>query len=143
MVASNDFVMTIEDDDQSFNIVEEEELENDDEIIEEKTQPESETSSSKKKRKAEDKKKEKKEKKKAKTTTKKNENNKDNEFDSGFTFAIDGGGSAGPSHAWDFTAAKSMLKEAQVRINKYLYIYSNMRCHLKNPKFTYKLTIFM
>ncbi|KAI7848572.1 P-loop containing nucleoside triphosphate hydrolase protein [Circinella umbellata] len=111
MVANNDFVMTIEDDDQNINIVEEEEELENDVPIEEKTQPESETNSSKKKRKAEDKKKEKKEKKKAKTTTTTKKN--DNDFDSGFTFAIDGGGSAGPNHAWDFTAAKSMLKEAQ------------------------------
>ncbi|KAI9252985.1 P-loop containing nucleoside triphosphate hydrolase protein [Phascolomyces articulosus] len=104
--------MTFEDNDQNFKIVEEEEEED---IVEEEKKTELETTTpSKKKRKAEDKRKEKKEKKKAKTATpKKNENDKDNEFDSGFTFAIDGGGSAGPAHAWDFTAAKSMLKEAQ------------------------------
>ncbi|KAF7723561.1 nucleolar DEAD-box protein required for synthesis of 60S ribosomal subunit [Apophysomyces ossiformis] len=41
------------------------------------------------------------------------EKNNDDLFDSGFTFAMDGGGSTGISHAWDFTAARNMLKTAQ------------------------------
>ncbi|KAG0165454.1 nucleolar DEAD-box protein required for synthesis of 60S ribosomal subunit [Apophysomyces sp. BC1034] len=41
------------------------------------------------------------------------EKNNENLFDSGFTFAMDGGGSTGIAHAWDFTAARNMLKTTQ------------------------------
>lgn len=41
----------------------------------------------------------------------------DPEFDPQFSFAVDGGASTGPEHAWDFTAAKRMLRERQVWID--------------------------
>lgn len=100
MAVDDDFVMTIEEDDDSFKIVDEEA-----EMAEE---PEPTPEPAKKKRKTD-----KKSKKAAATTPTKNDNT-DSAFDPEFTFAIDGGGSSGPSHAWDFTAARDMLKEKQV-----------------------------
>ncbi|CDS04147.1 hypothetical protein LRAMOSA07102 [Lichtheimia ramosa] len=99
MAVDDDFVMTIEEDDDSFKIVDEEA-----ELAEE---PEPTPEPAKKKRKTD-----KKSKKAAATTPTKNDNT-DSAFDPEFTFAIDGGGSSGPSHAWDFTAARDMLKEKQ------------------------------
>ncbi|KAI7863059.1 hypothetical protein BDF14DRAFT_1847429 [Spinellus fusiger] len=84
----DDFVMTIEDDDTTINIVEEVE----EEVIEE----------------VESKPKKKNEKKRAR------KEQAPTDFDAGFTFAYDGGGSVGPVHAWDFSAARSMLKASQV-----------------------------
>lgn len=89
MVAvQDDFVMTIDDDDD-VKVFEEEE----NDIEEEEP--------AKKKRKTDKK-------------SKKQSINQDLEFDPQFSFAIDGGGSTGPEHAWDFTAAKRMLRERQV-----------------------------
>ncbi|KAI7887328.1 DEAD-domain-containing protein [Lichtheimia hyalospora FSU 10163] len=99
MAVDDDFVMTIEEDDDSFKIVDEEA-----ELAEE---PEPTPEPAKKKRKTD------KKSKKAAAKATAAENDTDSAFDPQFTFAIDGGGSSGPSHAWDFTAARDMLKEKQ------------------------------
>ncbi|CDH57360.1 dead-domain-containing protein [Lichtheimia corymbifera JMRC:FSU:9682] len=91
--------MTIEEDDDSFKIVDEEA-----EMAEE---PEPTPEPAKKKRKTD------KKSKKAAAAAAAKDDNTDSAFDPQFTFAIDGGGSSGPSHAWDFTAARDMLKEKQ------------------------------
>lgn len=100
MAVDDDFVMTIEEDDDSFKIVDEEA-----EMAEE---PEPTPEPAKKKRKTD------KKSKKAAAAAAAKDDNTDSAFDPQFTFAIDGGGSSGPSHAWDFTAARDMLKEKQV-----------------------------
>lgn len=89
---SDDFVMTIDDDD---NVVVNEEI-IEEEVIEEKVE--------------EKKSKNKKDNKKRKAPEEDQE-----EFNNEFTFAMDGGGAKGLRGGWDFTTAKGMLKPKQVQ----------------------------
>lgn len=100
--------MTIDDDDDTFKAVEEEE-EEEESFVEATPEP------AKKKRKTD------KAAKKA-SASKNNEAKTDttgDQFNPNFSFAVDGGGSVGPNHAWDFTAARNMLKEKQVTHNRH------------------------
>ncbi|KAI9323735.1 P-loop containing nucleoside triphosphate hydrolase protein [Dichotomocladium elegans] len=106
-MAADDFVMTIEDDDDNFRIEEEEEN------FEEKEEEQLSTPEPAKKKRKTDKADKKTKKKQSAPVAKKDDTPGDGSFDPGFSFAIDGGGSTGPVHAWDFKAARDMLKEKQ------------------------------
>ncbi|KAF9916956.1 nucleolar DEAD-box protein required for synthesis of 60S ribosomal subunit [Lobosporangium transversale] len=86
---SSDFVMTIDDDDESVPFLDEEELDQEDEVVTKKTN------------------------KKKGAKGKKNGNNfkKDTgDLDPTFSFDADGGGHMGAHHDWDFTAARAALR---------------------------------
>ncbi|KAG0244014.1 P-loop containing nucleoside triphosphate hydrolase protein [Mortierella sp. GBAus27b] len=80
---SNDFVMTIDDDDESVPFLDEEEVDQEEQVV--------------------SKKKNKKNKKGAKAV-------KDTDLDPTFSFDVDGGGHMGVHHDWDFTAARAALR---------------------------------
>ncbi|KAI8381562.1 P-loop containing nucleoside triphosphate hydrolase protein [Radiomyces spectabilis] len=101
MAALDDFVMTIDEDDDSIKVEEEEELE----VPEETNDTPAATADKKKKKDKKTAKKSKKAEQKAAQEA--------NDFDADFTFAADGGAKVGNAHAWDFTAAREMLKGKQ------------------------------
>ncbi|KAI8062251.1 P-loop containing nucleoside triphosphate hydrolase protein [Gongronella butleri] len=115
---TDDFVMTIEDDDQVDIPIEEE----DEEDVEQPTEePEEQQKSSKKSKKQQ----------KQQQQVKKKH---DQAFDSKFTFAIDGGGDVGPAKPWDFTAARDMLKQNSVEHTSIDEIIAKKRKQVKQDK---------
>ncbi|KAF9927187.1 hypothetical protein BGZ65_006908, partial [Modicella reniformis] len=86
---SNEFVMTIDDDDESVPFLDEEEPDQEDELVV---------------------------KKKSNKTNKKEKKNGSNfvkdtgDLDPNFSFDVDGGGHMGAHHDWDFTAARAALR---------------------------------
>ncbi|KAI9475819.1 MAG: P-loop containing nucleoside triphosphate hydrolase protein [Benjaminiella poitrasii] len=113
MKMDDDFVMTIDDDD---DIVVEEAMEDVSETEQaEEPVDKKAAKKSKKQAKKEQKKEQKKENKKAandKSQDKKKANGETADFDNTFTFSVDGGGRMN-QNAWDFTAARDMLKKQQ------------------------------
>ncbi|KAI1317692.1 nucleolar DEAD-box protein required for synthesis of 60S ribosomal subunit [Mortierella claussenii] len=84
---SNDFVMTIDDDDESVPFLDEEELDQEDEVVTKKKA------------------------KKNKNSKNGNNFNKDTgDLDPSFSFDAEGGGHMGAHHDWDFTAARAALR---------------------------------
>lgn len=90
---SNDFVMTIDDDDESVPFLDEEELDQEDEVVTKK-----------------------KNKKNKNKKSGKRPMNDTGDLDPNFLFDIDGGGHMGAHHDWDFTAARAALR-AQDEVN--------------------------
>ncbi|KAI8342163.1 P-loop containing nucleoside triphosphate hydrolase protein [Chlamydoabsidia padenii] len=63
---------------------------------------------------------------------------KDQDFDNQFTFALDGGGDIGPAKPWDFTEARNMLKNKDLERTSIDAIITKKRKEVKEMKKTQK-----